>query len=123
MSTSVAISAAALASSSAANMAAQAARKTACTSLMDTFNAQTATIAASREYASCVQLLYPGDMSIPMWARILVAALVIGFCAGTAVVYVKERDVVYALFMGGIGGVLAVCCAAMLLAGVLFVFA
>ena len=65
MSTTIAISAAALASSSSAQLAASQARKSACEAFEMSYRPELATRDQKQQYAECVELLYPKP-STPM---------------------------------------------------------
>ncbi len=84
MSTSIAISSAALASSAAANSAASAAKKTACMSYIQNYKAETATVEEMREYASCVERLHPNELSDGgiIAVKVLIVAAIVGIFIG-----------------------------------------
>ncbi|MNJ16328.1 hypothetical protein D3C77_105890 [compost metagenome] len=91
MSTSIAISSAALASSAAANQAALQARKTSCLSFEAAYRPELADVGQKQQYAECVGLLYPkpaaGFSENEIWffkglIIVLLLSMIIGFVRG-----------------------------------------
>lgn len=98
MSTSVALSSAAIASSAAANAAARQARKTACVSIETTYRPEMATVQEKQAYAECVDLLYP-QPSVPFTGTELLIAksgvllLLISMVVGAWWGWREEREI------------------------------
>jgi hypothetical protein len=77
MSVSVALSAAAIAGSSAATATANRARTDACKSLVQTYQPQGATVAEMHQYAGCVERLYPQDDILSPGGVLLMKVLIV----------------------------------------------
>lgn len=84
MSTSVAISSAALVQSSIAAAEAAAARKTACVNLIQSYDSKSADQSAMQAYAGCVNTVYPRELphSDVVALKIAVVLLIIAGCIG-----------------------------------------
>jgi len=106
MSTSVAIAAAANAQAAAAAAVAAEARKTACKSLLKSYTPQGATVAEMRNYASCVETVYPEPIPAGgvIVLKVVIVLIMLATVAGT--VYGAREDGVEGAFMYGLCGLL-----------------
>lgn len=134
MSATVAISAAALASSSAANSAAQAARKNSCVAFEMSYRPDLASVSQKQQYAECVELLYPhpsapitqGEIiAAKIGIVILLIAFAIGAVKGWREGYDTADSIVGAILTGLMGWVVVAVVAFILgvgIAGILYLF-
>lgn len=108
---------------------AAAARDTACKSLMNSYEAKTATIAQAREYASCVDHLYPHDMTGAevIFYKVAIVSIILGVLVGA---WMNRNDDTFGriwgpvagAFMGGAAVFGLFCTVALLKSGVQFLF-
>jgi hypothetical protein len=124
MSTTAALAAAASANSAVAAAQASQAARTACISYTQSYNAQHATITEAREYAACVERLYPdpptGAEVFALKAAItwVLLCLAVGVAIGWAT---SNDDAIYKsgqAFLGGLAGATAAAVSAMVLWGI-----
>ena len=110
MSTTLALSAAANAQSAAALASANAARDTACQSLINSYQPKGASVSEMREYAACVQRLHPEPIPADATTvlKFAVVILLLSMPVGAWIGYRSHLggDVMSAV-MGAIGGLLA----------------
>lgn len=106
MSTSIAISSSASAASLAAQAQARKARKDACESVLNSFDAKGATVEHKKTYAECVQLLHPDPMthSETFAMKGLFVVLLIGLVIG-AIYGWQEDGPEMALLFGLLGAI------------------
>lgn len=107
MSTSIAISSAAVASSSVALAAAEHAEDVACQSLIATFNAQTSTTETRSEYARCVNRLEPTDAGDIVFVKIMIVTAFIFILVGAVIGAFVEYDRIFGAVMGAMMGIFA----------------
>ena len=102
-----------------------AARRTACETMLNTYDAARATVSQAREYASCVGVIYPepgNTTAMKVAVALLLISIAIGAVRGA---YKADRydGPWMGAVMGGVVGAMVALGSGMLLAGVVFVFA
>lgn len=122
----VAISAAANANATAANIAAQEAARKACAALVRGYEHDRATVEEMREYAGCINRLHPTPMQpgdLMIW-KVVVLVLLFGTLAGIVWQWRNEfsSGPIEAVLMGGLIGFVASGGGVILAAGAWFAF-
>lgn len=109
--TTIAITSAANAQAAAANAQAAAAKRAACMGYVKGYTHDQATVAEMRQYANCIDNLYPSDFDYTT-LKVIVLVLLIGVLIGTAWGYSKAdpKDRAFDAAMGGFAGFLGGCC-------------
>ena len=116
MSNTIAIFAAS--TSAAASAAARQAKETACKGFVETFDSTKASIEAMREYADCVNILYPDAMTISdiLYLKIFIVFCFVGGLYGVFHTYKEENYPSIADYiMGFIIGVITALCGGVIL--------
>lgn len=120
--TAIAVSAAANAQAAAAQAAANEAARVACASLVRGYEHDRSTVSGMREYAGCIERLYPEPMpdAVLIWAKIAVAVLLVSFVAGVANEFRSSSrwaGPTERFFTGGLFGLMTGCLGFLLVAG------
>ena len=96
----------------------------ACTSILSNGSSSQSSVQEIQSYAECVQYMYPQDVSTDVYyAKIIVAALLLGTIIGAIVGFVREPyDRTLNSIGGGLFGLAATMVLGSIVAGIMFVF-
>lgn len=113
MPSSVAFSAVAIGQATAAQLEAARAKRIACEAMMPAYKHEGATLEQARQYAECVGVLYPAEMTDGQItaAKAVVALVLIGVVVGAIKGWKDDGEAMTAVLfalMGGVGVVIAI---------------